>query len=137
MTDGSILSSLNSQFQKAARHRLRLDPPDVLSKKYRIENDLFYFGSEVLKNDRLGTIHEEFSERLKLPWRRILALWPRDHLKSTYITGYLVAQLLLKDPDERVLISSYNMSLAQTFLNTIKVELLHPDINALYCDLTC
>ncbi len=50
-------------------------------------------------------------------------IWAREHYKSTIITFFLTIQDILKNPEERICIYSFNQTLAKSFVGQVKTEL--------------
>jgi phage terminase large subunit-like protein len=84
-------------------------------------NDLFFLGYFVLGIKILN--HPWAIKRiLEVEQRhnRTLDLWAREHLKSTLLTYLLTIQKILKNPEERICIFSFERQIAKGFLRRLK-----------------
>lgn len=97
----------------------------------RGKRDLLFFGKFVLQFDRLQTdLHAGLAWAWQCPDGTALtrgpaglyrwATMPRGHLKTTLLTITTALWLLLRDPDERILIYSANATLAQKMFGLIR-----------------
>jgi len=89
------------------------------SHKDMIKKSLWYLCTEELGFSDWGKVHDDMEKFLKKPSRRKLMLVPRGHLKSSLTKSYAV-QLLLNDPNHRVLIANQVWDRARDMLYEIK-----------------
>lgn len=87
-------------------------------------SDLFFFSTRVCKRKDIDCdwLYERCRE-VQLNPNGYIDLWPRDHRKTTIITKLLTIQDILKNPEEKVGILSYNMDFATSILKQIREEL--------------
>ena len=85
------------------------------------KNDLFYLAKYVLGYDKLvAPLHQVMAKDIDTPKHKFsLLLWPRGHFKSTIGTEARSIQLLLRDPNERILITNAKLDNARKFLRVI------------------
>lgn len=118
------------------RREAGLEEEAVIRERRKMETDLFYLGTKVFNNDRLGRIHQELSDTIAAKdWDKLMVLIPRDHLKSTFITEYFTIQTLLANPDARIMIGSSTIAKSKSFLRVIKGWLKSPEIFQYYGEL--
>lgn len=92
------------------------------TKVERYKRSLVDLSREVLDYGDVGAVHRELEEIVKRNNGKQfkLALIPRGHLKTSFITiGYAI-QRLLNDPNERILLTSATWDNARLFLKEIK-----------------
>lgn len=131
--DRELFKRLIGEMVKAAAIGWGLDSAEVRKEKERVERDLYYFGREILRNDWLGEIHKEISERMMQDdWKKAIILVPRDHLKSTFCNSTYVVQNIFRNFDVRILIGSETHEKAQAFLRTVKNALINVEVTELY-----
>lgn len=112
--------------------------------RWKCENDLYFLGSEILglKNaiDRLNgrkrldpNIHKRMASEFQ-DSRSSLHLWPRDHMKSTWMKIAIV-QLLLKNHNIRIGMWTSTKNLVKKQLNSIKGHFRNKDLLKWYPEL--
>lgn len=92
------------------------------TKVERYKRSLVDLSREVLGYEDVGVVHHQLEEILKRNNGKKfkLVLIPRGHLKTSFITiGYSI-QRLLRDPNERILLTSATWDNARLFLKEIK-----------------
>lgn len=92
-----------------------------LLKKHKdmLKKSLWYLCTQEFGFQDWGQVHDDMELFLKKPSRRKLLLVPRGHLKSSLTKAYAV-QLLLNDPNHRVLIANQIWDRARDMLFEIK-----------------
>jgi len=85
------------------------------------QSDLHYLAKQLLGYSRITNhIHKRMAQDIDTPnYRFKLLLWPRGHFKSTIATESYSIQKLLRDPNERILISNVKLDNSRKFLRTI------------------
>ena len=94
-----------------------------------VRNDLFFLGYFIFGIKRLN--HPWIVERIKMVEAKhtdTVDLWAREHFKSTIITFLLTIQDILKNPEERIAIFSFQRSIAKGFLRQIKQAFENNDL---------
>lgn len=87
--------------------------------------DFWFFLQEILGVSGLNRLfHGEMADFMKTTDNFKLILAPRGHLKSTLCTVYYAIWRICKNPNIRILIANYKLSLAQALLYQIRNELL-------------
>ena len=83
--------------------------------------DLHYLAKFVLGYNRITDhIHSRMCKDVDTPQYKFkLLLWPRSHFKSTIATESYSIQSLLRNPDERILITNAKLENARKFLRAI------------------
>jgi len=89
--------------------------------RLRSLEDLHYLTKHILGYDRVTDhIHKNMCQDVDTPQYKFkLLLWPRSHFKSTIATESYSIQCLLRDPDERILITNAKLENARRFLRAI------------------
>lgn len=105
-----------------ARKKVKELTPELLELRAACEADLVTFIEYIHPKRLLGDIHREISSWCNRSGakRRQIILLPRDHMKSTLIGGYRVAQRLTKEPWLKFLYISSTSNLAVKQLKFIK-----------------
>jgi hypothetical protein len=85
------------------------------------KTDLHYLAKEVLGYNRITNhIHKQMAIDIDTPkYKFKLLLWPRGHFKSTLGTESYAVQKLLRNPNERQLITNAKLENSRKFLRTI------------------
>ncbi len=85
------------------------------------KNDLHYLAKHLLGYNKITDhIHKRMAKDIDTPrYRFKLLLWPRGHYKSTLATESFSVQKLLRDPDERILITNVKLDNSRKFMRTI------------------
>ena len=94
------------------------------------KKNLFFLCKAILGYDRLSsTLHREVCWAIEhQDFSKRLIIIPRGHYKSTIATKGRSIQKLVKDPNERILITSATATNAQRFLRHIKAHFEHNSI---------
>lgn len=104
-------------------HELGLDAL-ILNKQWA-HADFWFFLQEVLGVKQLNRkFHGEMADFMTTADERKLILAPRGHLKSTLCTVYYALWRICRNPNIRILIANYKLSLAQSLLFQIRNEIL-------------
>lgn len=84
-------------------------------------DDLHYLAKHILNYNRVTDhIHKTMAQDIDTPkYKFKLLLWPRGHFKSTLGTEARSIQKLLRNPNERILITNAKLENARRFLRTI------------------
>ncbi len=87
----------------------------------KCREDLHFLAKEILGYHRITDhIHKKMARDIDTPrYRFRLLLWPRGHFKSTLGTESYPIQRLLRDPNERLLITNAKLENSRKFLRTI------------------
>jgi len=87
-------------------------------------DDLHYLAKHLLGYNKITDhIHRRMAKDIDTPrYRFKLLLWPRGHYKSTLATESFSIQKLLRDPDERILITNVKLENSRKFLRTIAAQ---------------
>lgn len=83
------------------------------------KKSLWYLCTQELGFNDWDTVHDDMEKFIKRPSRRKLMLVPRGHLKSS-LTKAFALQLLLNDPNHRILIANQVWDRARDMLYEIK-----------------
>ena len=85
------------------------------------EADLHYLAKEMLGYDRLTDhCHKDMARDIDTPkYKFKLLLWPRGHFKSTIGTESRCVHKLIRNPNERILITNAKLSNSQKFLRSV------------------
>jgi hypothetical protein len=113
---------------------LGVPAPEFHWLRWKVRNDLFFLMAEIFgmkdskdrKSRRLRidqVMHKQMAKNFMLEEDH-LDLWPRNHLKTTFMKGRVV-QLVLQNPNNRVAIWSRTAGLARKELKSIKKWLFH------------
>lgn len=89
----------------------------------RCKNDLHYLNQHVLRESsalELSPLHEEMAKFISSDAKRKMVLIPRGHLKTTVCTVGRVCQLIMQNPEIRILIVNVKLDNAIGFLRKIK-----------------
>jgi len=87
------------------------------------KKDLIYLLEDILDYPKFGDVHRYVETQIKIieeKTRKGLLLLPRGHLKSTEVTIAWVIQQIIKNPDNRILITSGYLENSKNFLREIK-----------------
>lgn len=89
--------------------------------RFKSRSDLHYLAKQLLGYERITDhIHRRMAADIDTPkYRFKLLLWPRGHFKSTLATESFSIQKLLRDPNERILITNVKLENSRKFLRTI------------------
>lgn len=89
--------------------------------RHRCRNDLHYLAKYILGYNRVTDhCHKRMAQDIDTPrYKFRLLLWPRGHFKSTLGTESRSIQKLLRDPDERILITNAKLNNSQKFLRAV------------------
>lgn len=91
------------------------------------KEDLHYLAKHLLGYNKITNhIHKRMAKDIDTPrYRFKLLLWPRGHYKSTLATESFSIQKLLRDADERILITNVKLDNSRKFLRTIAAQFTH------------
>lgn len=102
---------------------LTAEQEDALKEEARMKSkdDLHYLAKHLLGYNKITDhIHRRMAKDIDTPrYRFKLLLWPRGHYKSTLATESFSVQKLLRDPDERILITNVKLDNSRKFMRTI------------------
>lgn len=89
--------------------------------RIKSQEDLHYLAKHLLGYSRVTDhIHRRMAKDVDTPkYRFKLLLWPRGHFKSTIATESFSIQKLLRDANERILITNVKLDNSRKFLRTI------------------
>ena len=89
--------------------------------RHRSSSDLFYLAKHLLGYDRVTDhIHKQMARDVDTPHYKFkLLLWPRGHFKSTIATESGAILRLLRDANERILITNAKLGNSRKFLRAI------------------
>lgn len=93
---------------------------DLEQVKDACKKSLHFLCTQILGFKDWDVVHDDLERVLARPSRRKLILIPRGHLKTTVITKAYAIQLLLRDPDTRILIANQIWDKAREMLYEIK-----------------
>jgi len=83
-------------------------------------NSLHFLCTQVLGFSDWDKVHDDLERELNKPSRKKLILIPRGHLKTSIVTKAFSIQLMLRDPNIRILISNQVWDKAREMLYEIK-----------------
>ena len=111
MSKNRVFPDLTEQEEQAVKEEAR----------QRCVTDLHYLAKQVLGYNRLTDhCHRRMAQDIDTPnFKFRLLLWPRGHFKSTIGTESRSVQKLLRNPNERILISNAKLNNSQKFLRAI------------------
>lgn len=84
------------------------------------KQSLHFLCTQMLGFKDWDTVHDDIEKILKRPSRKKMILIPRGHLKTSVVTKAFSIQLLLRDPDIRILITNQVWDKAREMLYEIK-----------------
>lgn len=104
---------------------------DVIIEKSK--RDLFFFARNVLGyRDITKYTHKPITDALQAPTKRKVIVCPRGSFKSSLCVEAYVVWLLIRDPNERILIDSELYSNSSNFIRTIKAHFESAPMRALF-----
>lgn len=111
---GITLRQLGNEQPKAAT-------PEILEEAREMcKKSLWYLCTEMLGYGDWDKVHDDLETFLERPARKKLVLVPRGHLKSAIITKGLTIQILLQNPNVRILIANQVWDKAREMLAEIQ-----------------
>ena len=88
--------------------------------KAACQTSLYFLCKEILHYNEWDTVHDDLERFLNRPSNRKLILVPRGHLKTSIVTKAYSIQLLLRNPNLRILIANQVWDKAREMLYEIK-----------------